>query len=229
MVLPSLLCHLSVRVRQTGKRPKCAFQERSDVFKCVEGSPSAQWSRSSHCMLISSMLWSWGYIQPVCAFRCSGLCFWICTSLGVFLCLHIIQQVMAKTRKGSDFLPTSLGRMKPTFEESLWEAKSCKCKSLNVHCEGPVIDRGFLHLRAWLEKRNWKPLWLSFGTQKPLPRVGKQGFTFVLCFWLNQHCLVVRSKEGKRRHSVPSSSKRSCWLYQPSCWSSYLLIVAICM
>lgn len=70
-------------------------------------------------------------------------------------------------------------------------------------------DRNFLHLWAWLEKRNWKPLWLSFGTQKPLPWVGKQYFTFVLCFWLNQHCLVVRSKEGKRRHNIPSSSKKS--------------------
>lgn len=27
--------------------------------------------------------------------------------------------------------------MKAIFEESLWKAKSCKCNSLNVHCEGP--------------------------------------------------------------------------------------------
>lgn len=48
-----------------GKLSKCEFQERSDVSKLQRSSPSVQWSRSSHFVLVSSMLWSWGYIQPV--------------------------------------------------------------------------------------------------------------------------------------------------------------------
>lgn len=41
------------------------------------------------------------------------------------------------------------------------------------------------------------------------PMGGEAVFKFVLCFWLNQQCLMVRSKEGKRRHTIPSSSKKS--------------------
>lgn len=37
------------------------------------------------------------------------------------LCVLIIQQTMADPRKPSDFPLKCLGRMKPTFEESLWE------------------------------------------------------------------------------------------------------------
>lgn len=109
--------------------------------------------------------------------------FWVCTSFGVFLCLHIIQQVMVDTRKPSNFLIKSLGRMKPTFEESLQRSH------VNVIIWMYTVrahDRSFLHLWAWLEKRNWKPLWLSFGTQKPLPWVGKQYLNLFYAFgWIN--------------------------------------------
>ena len=134
--------------------------------------------------------------------------FWVCTSFGVFLWLHIIQQVMADTRKPSNFLIKSLGVGWSPLLKSRF-GKQSHVSAIPWMYTVRARDRSFLHLWVWLKKRNWKLLWLSFGTRKPLPWVGKQYFIFVLCFWLNQHCLVVRSKKGKRRYNIPSSSKKS--------------------
>lgn len=54
----------AISVWEVGAAGKLSKRE-SDVSKLQRSSPSVQWSRSSHFVLTSSMLWSWGYIQPV--------------------------------------------------------------------------------------------------------------------------------------------------------------------
>lgn len=141
MVLPSLLC----RLIQANRWPSWNVSSKREVMcpRCAGVTINAVVRVS--CIKVAVRCGLGGHTHPVCAFRCSGFVSGFVLVLTVFsLCVFLVQQTMADSRKPSGFLLKCLGRMKPTFEESLWEAKLCKCSSLECIHWGPTIEAFFI-------------------------------------------------------------------------------------